>query len=150
MKDFRQEYMGNWEHPSNAFFPPIEIKEIELEKKQFRESLQVSKRFIGDMKYRGIWREEEDRLKDRMIYDLTVYVYGKDHPEKHVIRYPSDWIEALKERWSPSWMREKWPVKFTEVSASFQELYPNLTVALPDQYPVLKFAVIEKQKYVHW
>lgn len=29
------------------------------------------------------------------------------------VRYPSNWWQALKDRWLPNWAKARWPVKFT-------------------------------------
>lgn len=46
--------------------------------------------------------------------------------EEDLCRYPADWWQALKERWSPEWLKRKTPVKWTEVIAMHK--YPELSV----------------------
>ena len=46
--------------------------------------------------------------------------------EETLAKYPSDWWQALKERWFKPWMLRRWPVRYTEVLAvhKFPELNP--------------------------
>ena len=46
--------------------------------------------------------------------------------EETLAKYPSDWWQALKERWFKPWMLRRWPVNYIEVIAvhKFPELSP--------------------------
>lgn len=84
------------------------------------------------------WRKFEDRARNQVIHELRLAVYGKDHPDRHVIRFPADWWQAVKERFAPAWFRDRWPVVFTEIGVSLKELYPDIEPVLPDQGPVMR------------
>lgn len=88
--------------------------------------------------------EFRDYEKRRLVMLLEAYAYGKEHPERHVIRYPENWLEAVKERFAPVWIRDRWPVRFVEVSASLEETYPDIQPCMPDRNPVMRFAVLKK------
>jgi hypothetical protein len=73
---------------------------------------------------------------DRHVGDMAMRLVAKIAQKKaDVIVYPADWKEAFKERWFPSWLLEKFPVKYVRVDV--MEYYPK--VALPDREPVVKF-----------
>lgn len=38
--------------------------------------------------------------------------------------WPADWKEAIKDRFFPMWMRERWPIRYERVSIN--ALYPKL------------------------
>uniref|UniRef100_A0A6M3L0X3 Uncharacterized protein n=1 Tax=viral metagenome TaxID=1070528 RepID=A0A6M3L0X3_9ZZZZ len=48
--------------------------------------------------------------------------------EEHKATYPSDWWQALKERWFPKWALRRWPVRHTTVELKAQALYPSLVL----------------------
>jgi hypothetical protein len=127
-----------------------DIEEITFKRKDYRSRVEIDKRMVDDLKRRGEFKIIEDvhsHARESMAWEMKVAIYEKDHPQKHVVRYPSDWWEALKERFAPSWFLGKYPVKFTEVTASLEELYPDLEIAIPNQSPVLKFRVSKNSVY---
>ena len=50
------------------------------------------------------------------------------------IEYPANWIEALKERFAPEWLKRRWPVRYERWEAV--ALYPSLS--LPDEKHVIQ------------
>lgn len=44
--------------------------------------------------------------------------------EECVVRYPSDWWQACKERWFPAWLTHRYPVKYTERRLTTHLIYP--------------------------
>lgn len=46
--------------------------------------------------------------------------------ERVVVRHPSDWWQAFKERWFPRWMKRRWPVRMTIVEVEKAGLYPEI------------------------
>jgi len=46
-------------------------------------------------------------------------------PEKTVSihkRWPSNWLQSLKERWAPRWWRNRWPVQYERIDVE-QKIY---------------------------
>jgi len=130
-----------------------DISEVTLNRQEYRSRVEIDKRMINDLKRRGefeIIDDMYDHARETMACEMKVAIYGKDHPKKHVVRYPTDWWESLKERFAPSWFLDKYPVKFMEVTASLEELYPDLDIALPDKSPVLKFMILKNPDYPIW
>jgi hypothetical protein len=139
-----------------AFDPSYQedyISQVELRRKEYCNRVEIDKQMIDNLKRRGefeIIDDMYDHARETMACEMKVAIYGKDHPKKHIVRYPADWWEALKERFAPSWFLDKCPVKFTEITASLEELYPDLDIALPDKSPVLKFRVLKNPDYPIW
>jgi hypothetical protein len=115
----------------------LSIKEIELKAHRFRAVHMIDRELLE----RCSFRVRDDLIEDtlhRLTLELETHIYGKSHPEKHVIRFPENWLESLKERFAPSWLREKYPVRYTQVSISLDEFYPNFKPALPEYQPIIK------------
>jgi len=49
------------------------------------------------------------------------------------VQKPAGWVEAVKERWLPEWMRRWWPVRYDTVTADVHCLYPDFKPAMPDE-----------------
>lgn len=98
------------------------LKEINLDLKRFRREFLFDEKWVD----RAYYKEIKHDALDALILSLSADIYGRDHPERFLVRYPANWWEALKERFGPSWFLYRHPVKFTEVSASVQELYPEI------------------------
>jgi len=82
-------------------------------------------------------REEERELKIR----VTRMVWGLEPVKRHVVSYPANWIEAIKQRFAPKWFTRRWPVKMTEVFASIEETYPEFQQAIPGKQAVMQVTV---------
>ena len=126
------------------------LDQVELERQTYAHRIEVDQRemeTIMGISQISTWRDE---LHRRLFYEIRADIYGKKHPSRHIIRYPADWLEALKERFAPSWVRDRWPVRFIEISASLNEIYPDVRPAIPDKHPVMKFAVMKKEDRPVW
>lgn len=87
---------------------------------------------------------------ESLIIELRAQIYGTRLPKRHVVRFPSNWKEAFKERWFPAFLREKFPVKYTVIEANLLELYPDLNIKLPDKRPVLQFLMMDRSEEYYW
>jgi nuclear transport factor 2 (NTF2) superfamily protein len=63
---------------------------------------------------------------DEMAIRITQEVYGREM-DRIEVRYPADWWQAFKERWFPTWAKERWPVRETVVDMVARELYPHVS-----------------------
>ncbi len=54
------------------------------------------------------------------------------------IRYPADWWQAVKQRFFPSWAKNRWPVQEIVQVVDVKALYPKVT--LPGHSPVMYVA----------
>ena len=82
-------------------------------------------------------REEERELKIR----VKRIVWGLEPVKRHVVSYPANWIEAVKQRFAPKWFTRRWPVKMTEVFASLEETYPEFQQAIPGKQAVMQVTI---------
>lgn len=79
----------------------------------------------------------QDRILNRSILELKARVAGNDI--KTVVKYPSDWKQAFKERWFPVWLLNKYPVEYTTYDAKI--LYP--TISIPDHQYYVQLVISE-------
>lgn len=94
------------------------------------------------------WRMERfyDETRRVLIQRFHRAIYGLDHPSVHLVTYPENWWEAFKERWAPDWFHRRYPVRYTEITTSLRETYPQFTPALPDTPAVIQIAVRKKPR----
>lgn len=50
---------------------------------------------------------------DGLVCTLTE-LFAADPIQKWDIKYPTDWWEALKDRWAPTWFTNRYPVRYME------------------------------------
>ena len=127
----------------------LEIKEIELQAERIRSVLKLDCKMLE----RASLRVRQDMLEygvRQVALELETAVYGKSHVEEHLIRFPSDWLEAVKERFAPAWLRDRFPVRYTQISTSLHELYPDFQPSVYGQQPVVKVYVQNQQEMPIW
>jgi hypothetical protein len=132
--DFKNDLLRQW--PMNR-----EIQTVELRLKEYAARAELDEREMELCRRHGRLETFRDIAQQRLVMILRAEIYGKDHPKKHVIRYPETWWEAVKERFGPAWFLDRFPVRFVEISASLEELYPEIEPALADKMPVMKFYI---------
>lgn len=47
-------------------------------------------------------------------------------------RWPMNWKEALKERFAPRWLLARWPVRYTTLTVTADELFPDIAMPKED------------------
>jgi hypothetical protein len=52
-------------------------------------------------------RSALEYISDRLVFQMELALAGKEH----IVSYPENWWEAVKERFAPRWFRMKYPVK---------------------------------------
>ena len=106
---------------ANAISP---LFSFEVEKIPLLIQQSIGRFFHGDILVQKCVHEE-------IVYKLSTYILGLQ-AEKIVwhVSYPQDWWEALKERFAPSWLRKRYPVKYTErhfEERKYAKVCPHLT-----------------------
>lgn len=119
---------------------------VELRRKEY-----AARIAIDDLITRRSTIESEfDNARRQLVMTIRMSIFGKDHPERHVIRYPETWWEALKERWAPVWFRDRYPVKFVQISVSLEELYPEFEPAIPVMNPTVRLFIRKRDDFPVW
>lgn len=119
-----------------SLFKEEYFSEVRLDLKQVQRCREISK-----------YRELEDIARNQLIMQLRAEIYGIDHEPRKTVKYHKDWWESLKDRFAPQWFKKKNPVKFIEVWCGLSEIYPDLKFALPDEEPVVKYHVYERERF---
>ena len=71
-----------------------------------------------------------------MTNDIGVRVKGyiwSENVDTVNIQYPADWWQAVKERFAPKFILNRWPVKYIKHYIDVNVIYPNYRPALKDQ-----------------
>lgn len=123
------------------------LREIQLQRMDYEAQLPVD---LRNLEKSSRFDQYMDHARQQLILRMRTSIYGKRHPDRHVIRYPKDWWEALKERFAPAWFRDRYPVRFTSVSVSLNELYPDIQPEMPHRHPVMNLTVVESSESPVW
>ena len=80
-----------------------------------------SRGFCLDPEFRTFVANE---ITGEMVIELCAKIAG-DKTEPQSVRWPLDWVQALKARWLPDWARKRWPIRYATLVFSFDVLYPD-------------------------
>ena len=69
----------------------------------------------------------ENWVKNEMTVRIKQIIAGRIADEV-TVSYPSDWWQAVRERWLPGWAKRKWPVHKTTIRLTARELYPKMVL----------------------
>lgn len=86
------------------------IKELFLTKAQLYMREYVSDKFLEEMSLESY----RDIITQRLLFGIKAYVWSREVHEEIIdhITYPENWKESLKERFLPSFLKKKYPVKY--------------------------------------
>ena len=67
---------------------------------------------------------------DKVIVRFNASIASQhiDTLEDYTFKAPSDWWEAVKERWFPAWALKRWPVCYRVDTINVLALYPQIPV----------------------
>jgi hypothetical protein len=74
---------------------------------------------------------------ERFLLSMVARLYADDEYSE-TITYPENWVEAIKDRWLPEWLKVRFPVRYKMHEISARVIYPKLKVSAPDRDPVFK------------
>jgi hypothetical protein len=73
-----------------------------------------------------------DALTQSVIFALRGFVWAEKESVRHQeAKYPRDWWQALKERWFPKWLLDKYPVDYHVITIDVKAIYPTFKQAIP-------------------
>lgn len=117
------------------------FSEIELEKIKLVFAEKVSNELLGAVIDLG--DQNDDFIRNMTTLRIQGYLWGESG-ESQTIRYPATWWDAFKERWSPKWLTDRYPVLYREHEITLKTLYPNFRISMPSEAHVLKYAVHDR------
>lgn len=105
--------------------------QITAEVRRFADEQQLPAAFRNDL-HAGIMVDEE--MKSQVIR-LSVDILT--HRVATITRrWPMNWKEALKERFAPRWLLARWPVRYTTLTVTADELFPHLSMPRPKKITI--------------
>jgi len=81
------------------------------------------------LQYNPIWSGMVASIKARIYGEQMIY---------DEIEYPSDWWQAFKERWFPTWAKKRWPVRHEKYIFDARFLYPSIKTMKSHLYTNIK------------
>lgn len=109
-----------------------EIREITLFIDRYSVQRRAQWPFANSPKFEARYLIAEADMMLRAIQDVLIQ-------RQCMAEYPSNWKEALKERFAPAWALRRWPVRKTRID--MEVLYPE--VALPEKAHTIRMKVWE-------
>jgi len=102
------------------------VNKVVLEKTKAIVMTALSRELIDDIdvEVNGQVRFDYDEVFVRMVKELL-----KQNIGDRIIKHPTDWKEAFKEKWFPKWVLKKYPVKYRVYDAL--TIYPTLLKKYP-------------------
>jgi len=75
-------------------------------------------------------------IDERVGYEIVTALFklwGKTIEDVR-FDYPANWIEAIKARWLPNWLKKRWPIRYHTWQYNMAAVYPKLlALKLPEQ-----------------
>ena len=99
-------------------------KTIELEPVGTYIRYSFSRRAINDLGDR-IKLDILEKGIDEIVLQLRSYIWSNKRDDI-IIKYPSNWKEAFKERWFPEWFLKNHPIKYTKHHIKIYDGYPTI------------------------
>ena len=115
------------------------MKKIELEKLKLISNYVVAKTELDGLSSIELVSYVE-MIGNDLVFELKTWILGQQKTIE-IIKYPLNWIEALKERWLPPWLLKKYPVKYIEKTFNAIAMFPNLKVN--NEKPIIKLVATE-------
>lgn len=120
---------------SNPKIEKSTINNVELEKYKYVIMSTLSDNFFNVDSIN--FQKHADFIANSIIIQARCHIYGSVLTENHY-KYPSNWKEALKERFFPKWLLLKFPVKYTNQTLELLELYPKLSNKIEKGIPNIR------------
>lgn len=121
---------GGW--PVGGPPPPdtVTVRTIQLDKIRLGLSFMTSKLAVLGA------RMDAKFVDDMIHYQLRGFLWG-ERAGRYTFTAPSDWWQALRERWWPRWALTRWPVKYRREVIEVTAIYPDLKISLPEDAKAL-------------
>ncbi len=75
-----------------------------------------------------------DDLSGDIVAEIRGFVWAERPEDRgYTFQWADGWIQALKERWFPTWVLKKWPIRYHREHVDVQAIYPTFKPAIPDQ-----------------
>lgn len=83
-------------------------------------------------------------LSSNFIASIKGFVWSTAE-EKVVAKYPANTWQMFKSNWFPTWLQDRFPVKYTEIVCHADALFPTLREMIPDHEAILHLKIMNNQ-----
>lgn len=73
-----------------------------------------------------VYASDERDTIHHLRYQFCAELVGRS--SRHVVEYPADWWQHLKQRFFAPWMIRRWPVVMTRVVVDARQIFPELKI----------------------
>jgi hypothetical protein len=70
-----------------------------------------------------------------------VDLFAADRIKNTTVSWPADWWEAVKDRWAPTWFRQRYPVRYTRFTVDVKAIWQGYKPATDKYGPFLPYVV---------
>jgi hypothetical protein len=102
------------------------VRTIELPLHQIVSRKMIAREVLGGANWE--LKTHLDYISDSIVVDLIGYFASQPLIDTIDVKYPKDWLEALKERFAPSWLLKKYPVRYVHHYADVRNIFPDFVV----------------------
>lgn len=97
------------------------FERITLQRERVAVEQRVTRQIIELGRWKDIQSHIDDSLVRRLMYELLTHTDTFMCP-----KYPSNWWQAVRERWAPTWWLKRYPVVYTTPVATVRAKYPTI------------------------
>lgn len=107
---------------------PAEAREMDLKRFQLMFMTKISTDMAKDFAIlpKVEWSMYDDWIENMMTLRVRQEILGQGPFACPTIEFPKDWVEAVKERFAPTWLLRHWPVKYTKNYFDVRIIYPMM------------------------
>jgi hypothetical protein len=105
----------------------VSYEQVKLEKMVIKVREEISSSILDDVDV------DLEEIGDKIAVNITARVLGRSRGTD-LVRYPSDWWQAFRERWLPGFWLNKFPVLYTSYTVSLTEIFPDISLSAGQQY----------------
>ncbi len=110
-------------------------KRVRLEKLHFAITKKIKEEFWGNVRV-----YENDDMMGSVFQTFVFEMAGKEL-KTYRISYPVNWWEAFKDRWFPTWMKNRWPVQERTHTINLKVVYPKLKLPLRGDKLIINYEI---------
>lgn len=115
------------------------VKEVQLSVEQYAASMAICMPFLRNCQF-----DVASHYGEQLVVTLAARI-ATQHIETREVHYPADWVQHLKQRWLPHWLKRLFPVRETIVKFETKLLYPEIELPHNDKFG-FRVAVLEEVK----
>lgn len=92
------------------------------------------------------YSDQESVLENYLVARLRARILGHDiEDQKIMLSWPANWIEAIKDRWLPYWLRKYFPVVYEQRTITPMAIFYNIPI--PDDNDMYKYTIQLRQEW---